>query len=76
MTQPPGSMPVPVANAIESNPGGRALFANLLGTPISRAAYGLRWGKIFAPDPVPAEAGAAEAPGRADEPAEELRLAA
>ncbi len=57
MTQPPGSMPVPVANAIESNPGGRALFANLLGTPISRAAYGLRWGKIFAPDPVPADFG-------------------
>lgn len=31
----------------------RTLFANLLGTPASRAAYGLRWRTIFAPDPVP-----------------------
>lgn len=55
MTQPPGSIPASVANAIESNPGARAIFANLLGTPISRAAYGMRWGKIFAPDAVPAD---------------------
>ena len=55
MTQPPRSMPAWVASAIQANRTGRALFANLLGTPLSRAAYGLRWGKIFAPDPVPVD---------------------
>ena len=68
MTQPPGSMPASVANAIESNPGARALFANLLGTPISRAAYGLRWGKIFAPDPVPADFATRGGGGLGDRP--------
>ncbi len=53
MTQPPGSMPVGLASAIRKGRTARTLFANLLGTPLSRAAYGLRWGKIFAPDAVP-----------------------
>ncbi len=68
MTQPPGSMPASVANAIENNPGGRALFANLIGTPISRAAYGLRWNKIFAPDPVPADFATRGGSGLGDRP--------
>ncbi|MGI4730898.1 MAG: epoxide hydrolase family protein [Janthinobacterium lividum] len=55
MTQPPGSMPAGVASAIRAGRTARTLFANLLGTPLSRAAYGLRWGKIFAPDPVPSD---------------------
>ena len=53
MTQPPHMMPTPLAGAIKGARVGRALFANLLGTPLSRAAYGLRWRTIFAPDPVP-----------------------
>lgn len=55
MTQPPGAMPAPVAGAIADGITARALFAHVLGTPISRAAFGARWGKIFAPDPVPAD---------------------
>ena len=55
MTQPPKSMPAGIASAIKGSPTGRAVFANLLGTPLSRAAYGLRWSKTFAPDPVPAD---------------------
>ncbi|WP_239016943.1 alpha/beta fold hydrolase [Sphingomonas ginkgonis] len=55
VTQPPQSMPAPLASAIKAARIGRTLFANLLGTPLSRATYGLRWGKIFAPDPVPAD---------------------
>ncbi len=55
MTQPPRSMPAALAQGIEDRSSARMLFANVLGTPISRAAYGLRWGKIFAPDPVPAD---------------------
>ncbi|WP_174298242.1 epoxide hydrolase family protein [Sphingomonas bacterium] len=55
MTQPPGSMPPAVASAIRKGRTARTLFANLLGTPLSRAAYGLRWGKIFAPDLVPSD---------------------
>ena len=55
MTQPPRSMPAALAQGIEDRSSARTLFANVLGTPISRAAYGLRWGKIFAPDPVPAD---------------------
>ncbi|WP_353434295.1 alpha/beta fold hydrolase [Sphingomonas faeni] len=61
-------MPAPVASAIEGNPGARALFANLFGTPISRAAYGLRWGKIFAPDPVPADFATRGGGGLGDRP--------
>ncbi|MEG3158914.1 alpha/beta fold hydrolase [Sphingomonas sp. LB2R24] len=68
MTQPPQAMPAPVASAIEGNPGARALFANLFGTPISRAAYGLRWGKIFAPDPVPADFATRGGGGLGDRP--------
>jgi len=55
MTQPPQAMPAAIATAIEGGSTARQLFAHSLGTPISRAAYGLRWGKIFAPDPVPAD---------------------
>ncbi len=68
MTQPPQAMPAPVASAIEGNPAARALFANLFGTPISRAAYGLRWGKIFAPDPVPADFATRGGGGLGDRP--------
>ncbi|RZL85802.1 MAG: alpha/beta fold hydrolase [Sphingomonas sp.] len=68
MTQPPESMPASVANAIESSPGARAIFANLIGTPISRAAYGLRWGKIFAPDAVPADFATRGGGGLGDRP--------
>lgn len=53
MTQPPHSLPAPVATAITGARVGRTLFANLLGTPLSRATYGLRWHSIFAPDDVP-----------------------
>ncbi len=53
MTQPLKAMPAPMARAIEGAGRARTLFANLLGTPLSRAAYGLRWRTIFAPDPVP-----------------------
>jgi pimeloyl-ACP methyl ester carboxylesterase len=55
MTQPPQAMPAAVANAIENHGTTRALLANMLGTVISRAAFGVRWSKIFAPDPVPAD---------------------
>lgn len=55
MTEPPGSMPAPVASAIGDHGTARAMFANVFGTPISRAAYTLRWSKIFAPDPVPTD---------------------
>ncbi|WP_277971283.1 epoxide hydrolase family protein [Sphingomonas echinoides] len=68
MTQPPGSMPASVANAIEGSPRSRSIFANLIGTPISRAAYGLRWGKIFAPDPVPADFATRGGGGLGDRP--------
>ncbi|WP_010162419.1 epoxide hydrolase family protein [Sphingomonas sp. PAMC 26617] len=53
MTQPPHAMPAPVAGAIDRSPTARTLFANVLGTPISRAAFDVRWRSIFAPDPVP-----------------------
>lgn len=53
MTQPLKAMPAPMARAIQGAGRARTLFANLLGTPLSRAAYGLRWRTIFAPDPVP-----------------------
>ena len=53
MTQPPGSMPAGLASAIRRGRTARTAFANLLGTPLSRAAYELRWSKIFAPDAVP-----------------------
>ena len=53
MTQPPQMMPALLAGAIKSARFGRTVFANLLGTPLSRAAYGLHWRTIFAPDPVP-----------------------
>ncbi|TXC69581.1 alpha/beta fold hydrolase [Sphingomonas ginsenosidivorax] len=55
MTQPPGSIPAPVAGAIRDGITARTMFAHIFGTPISRAAYRLRWGKIFAPDPVPTD---------------------
>lgn len=55
MTQPPHAMPAPVASAIDGNATARAVFANVLGTPISRAAFDLRWRSIFAPDPVPGD---------------------
>ena len=55
MTQPPGSMPAGLASAIREGRTARTAFANMLGTPLSRAAYGLRWGKIFAPDAVPSD---------------------
>ena len=55
MTQPPNSMPTGLASAIRKGRTARTLFANLLGTPLSRAAFGSRWSKIFAPDPVPSD---------------------
>lgn len=55
MTQPPGAMSKGLASAIEQGETGRAVFSHLFGTPISRAAYGVRWRKIFAPDPLPAD---------------------
>ncbi|MEG3168404.1 alpha/beta hydrolase [Sphingomonas sp. LB3N6] len=57
-----------MANAIEGSPRSRSIFANLIGTPISRAAYGLRWGKIFAPDPVPADFATRGGGGLGDRP--------
>lgn len=55
MTQAAKSMPAPMAKAITGARRGRALFASLLGTPLSRATYELRWSRIFAPDPVPTD---------------------
>ena len=54
-TQPSKSMPPRIAGAVKGGQTGRAVFAHLLGTPLSRAVYRLRWNKIFAPDPVPAD---------------------
>ena len=53
--QPPGAIPRFAADAIRRRRTGVALFANLLGTPLARAAFGARWSGIFAPDPVPAD---------------------
>jgi pimeloyl-ACP methyl ester carboxylesterase len=55
LTQPADAMPAPIASAIKHGGLGRKAFANLLGTPLAQATFGLRWGKIFAPEPVPAD---------------------
>ena len=55
LTQPPGYLPGPVAGAIRGTSTGRTVFAHLLGTPLGRATFDLRWRRIFAPDPVPAD---------------------
>ena len=55
LTQPPGTMPAPVASAVRGASIGRKTFSHLLGTPLGRATFDVRWRKIFAPDPVPTD---------------------
>ncbi|SFP45435.1 alpha/beta fold hydrolase [Sphingomonas rubra] len=55
LTQPAGAMPAPIAGAIRHGGAAREAFAELLGTPLAQATFGLRWGKIFAPEAVPAD---------------------
>jgi len=55
LTQPAGAIPAPIAGAIKHGGFGREAFANLLGTPLAQATFALRWGKIFAPEPVPGD---------------------
>ncbi|RZL72765.1 MAG: alpha/beta hydrolase, partial [Sphingomonas sp.] len=55
LTQPAGAMPAPMAGAIRHGGFGREAFANLIGTPLAQATFGWRWGKIFAPESVPAD---------------------
>lgn len=55
LTQPAGAMPAPIAGAIRHGGVAREAFTDLLGTPLAQTTFGLRWGKIFAPEAVPAD---------------------
>jgi pimeloyl-ACP methyl ester carboxylesterase len=68
LTQPPGLVPPPLAAGIGGSPAGRAIAANLIGTPLSQATFGLRWGKVFAPEVMPADFATRGGAGLGDRP--------